>query len=161
MLSLTIFYFCGPRAVTNYFLNHKEFGDRTPSWNRKRWRSELCKNLKMVYAQETRINREKTIGKANRNSFYFKWVFLLKIFKRKMPLNLQGYLPLVSTSCIVDSTSCTVTESNIQVKSYRVHMTFSRKLKKTFTLKTDRINSLFVWKGASNTIEAFISHMTL
>ena len=39
------------------------------------------------------------------------------------------WLPFVATFCTVDSTSFTVTESDIHVKSCKAHMTSSRKIK--------------------------------
>ena len=52
-----------------------------------------------------------------------------KIFNRKLLLNLQGYHTF-QTFCTVDSTPCTVTESNIHAKLCKVHMKSVHKLKK-------------------------------
>ena len=55
-------------------------------------------------------------------------MFLLKNFQCENSIKLTG-LPFISTSCAVDSKSCTVTETNVQLKSCKVHMKSSRKLK--------------------------------
>ena len=65
------------------------------------------------------------------------WIYIIsnecsyyKIFIKKMPLNLHDYLLFQHLYCTVDSASCTVTESNIHMKSCIAYVKFSRKLKK-------------------------------
>ena len=76
-----------------------------------------------------KVHTENTTISANMKSGYFKWVFLLKNLQEDNGVNFTR-LPFVSNTYTVDSTSCIVSQGNIHVKSCRVHMKSSRKLKK-------------------------------
>ena len=75
------------------------------------------------------VHRENTIGAANMNSRYFKLVILFKKFPWETVIKFTG-LPFISASCTVDSRTCSDKESNIHVKSCKVHMKSSRKFNK-------------------------------
>ena len=57
-------------------------------------------------------------------------MFLVKNLQEENEENKFAGLPFASTSCTVDSASCTVTESNIHVQSCKAGVKSSRKLKK-------------------------------
>ena len=67
------------------------------------------------------LHREYTTVTTNMNSCYFKWVLPLKNLQQENSFKFT-WLPFISTSCTVDSTFYTITESNMSVKSCKVHM---------------------------------------
>ena len=106
------------------------------------------------------LHRENTTIIANMKSCYFKCVFLLIHFQYKNAVKFRG-LQFVSTSCNVDSTSCILSESNIHVKSCRVHVKFSTKLKNVnFKDFKDYISHCVVLSLRSNALDGSLFFKT-